>query len=368
MSRHCKSTAAAALAAALFAGTAHGAAPEMPQAAIRSDVLPGSGHSWGFGALDPTRPFLFIARRENGLTVFDTARRKLVKDIPGTDGANAVAFAPALDRAFVAYMDGALGILRLSDMVQLQRIPIDAGNLNNAVFDTASGKLILTGGRREQRSAIYQFDPVAGRITAKREFDARKFDAPLGLADGSVLVPLRDEGRVMRISAATLEPLPGWSGKQFSGCEHPSALAADESRNRVFIACRGKAPQLTVARLDDGAAIAALPATPAINALAWDAARRELLIPSGNAASLSILQLEDGKGDEKAGEHYRMLGYIGTRPWAHNMVYDASRGIAHLFTMEFTQPAPDAAGVKQDPQFHADSFTVISITLGQPSR
>ncbi|WP_343586318.1 hypothetical protein [Herbaspirillum sp.] len=363
MRRHHKHIAAVLL--ALSAGAACGdTPPAMPQAAIRSDVLPGSGHSWGFGALDPTRPYLFIARRENGLSVFDTVRRQLVKDVPGTAGANAVAFAPGLDRAFVAYMDGALGIVRLSDMVQLQRIAVDAGNLNNAVFDAASGKLILTGGRREQHSAIYQFDPTAGRIILKREFEARKFDAPLGLADGSILVPLRDEGRVMRISAATLEPLPGWSGKRFDGCEHPSALAADEHRKRLFIACRGKAPQLTVARLDDGAAIAALPTTPAVNALAWDTARQQLLIPSGNAASLSILQREDVKN----GEHYRMLGYIGTRPWAHNMTYDAARGIAHLFTMNFTQPAPEADGLKQDPQFHADSFTILSITLGpQPN-
>jgi len=35
-------------------------------------VLPGSGHSWGFAAKDPTRPWLFIARRDNGLTVFNT--------------------------------------------------------------------------------------------------------------------------------------------------------------------------------------------------------------------------------------------------------------------------------------------------------
>ncbi|WP_415764676.1 hypothetical protein [Pseudomonas sp. ZB1P45] len=36
-----------------------------------TQALPGEGYSWGFGALEPVRPYLFIARRENGLSVFN---------------------------------------------------------------------------------------------------------------------------------------------------------------------------------------------------------------------------------------------------------------------------------------------------------
>ncbi|MCA1323873.1 YncE family protein [Herbaspirillum sp. alder98] len=327
---------------------------------LRADVLPGSGHSWGTGALDAGGR-LFIARRENGLTLFDPARHRVLANVAGTEGANAVVVVTALDRIFVANMDGTLGIIRRSDLRPLRRVQIDAGNLNNLVFDRASGKLIITGGRRQQRSAIYQFDPVSERVTATREFEARKFDAPLALADGSIIVPLRDEGRVMRIAAATLAPLPGWEGRSFAGCQHPSAVAADEPGNRLFVACRGKAPQVSVARLDDGSMVTTLPATPAINALAWDPTRRLLLVPSGNAASLTLVQRQDTGGDEA----YRPLADIGTRPWAHNMVFDAARGRAYLFAVDVIQPAPDASGQKQDPRFLADSFTVLEVNLGQ---
>ncbi len=352
---------AAAMAAALVAGAVHSES-RMPNVAIRSDQLPGSGHSWGIGALDPTRPYLFLARRENGLSVFDVATHKLLKNVADTEGANAIAFAPQLDRAFIAYMDGSLGILKLSNIIQLKRIAVDDGNLNNLVFDAVSGKLVITGGRRVGRSAIWLFDPQTNSIVKKHEFDAHKFDGPLGLVDGTILIPLRDEGRVMRISAATLPPLPNWSGKQFPGCEQPSALAADEKLGRLFVACRGKTPQLIVARLNDGTPLMALPATPAINALAWDGARRLLLVPSGNAANLTLIGMD---GDDQT-ERYRTLGYVGTRPWAHNMVYDSVRGTAYLFTMDFTQPAPNSAGHKQDPIFLAGSFTVLSITLNLP--
>ncbi|EPN66323.1 hypothetical protein A245_06479, partial [Pseudomonas syringae pv. actinidiae ICMP 19096] len=38
-------------------------------------VLPGAGYSWGFAALQPEQPRLYIARRENGLSVFDVERQ-----------------------------------------------------------------------------------------------------------------------------------------------------------------------------------------------------------------------------------------------------------------------------------------------------
>jgi hypothetical protein len=334
----------------------------MPAVTVRSDVLPGRGHSWGTGSLDPTRPYLFLARRENGLTIFDTRRNAIVTTIADTAGANAVAFAPALDLAFVAYMDGTLGVLKLSTLTQLQRLQVDAGNLNNLAFDPISGKLLITGGRRAARSSLWLFDPAHGRIVAQREFDARKFDAPLALGDGTVLIPLRDEGRVMRLSVATLQLLPGWEGKSFPGCEHPSALAADEPRGRLFIACRGRAPQVTVARLDDGQLLASLPAAPAINVLAWDGVRRLLLLllPSGNAARLDLIGLED----ERPAPRYRPLGYVGTRPWAHNMAYDPVHGTAFLFSMDFIQGAAQRTDDNPAPIFMTDSFTILTVKLG----
>jgi len=64
-------------------------------------TLPGTGDSWGFAALDPTRPYLLLARRENGLSVFDVDQQRLVKTVDGSAGANGVVFVPTLDRAFV---------------------------------------------------------------------------------------------------------------------------------------------------------------------------------------------------------------------------------------------------------------------------
>ncbi|EJL84278.1 hypothetical protein PMI16_04019 [Herbaspirillum sp. CF444] len=321
-------------------------------------VLPGSGHSWGFAAKDPTRPFLFIARRENGLTVFNTDTQQTVRTLDDSAGANGVVFVPDADRAYVTNMDGSLTVVRLSDLKTLKRLPVTDANLNSAVYEPVSRRVIIASGRRANQSALYILDPKRDRIVGERNVDIKKIDPLLVLGDGNLLLPMRDEGRVIRLNGKTLETLASYS---FPGCVQPSALASDNANRRLFVACRGKAPILTVADLDSGAPIASLPITPAVNALAWDSAQRRLLIPSGNAGNLSVVQQDDA-------DHYRMLGYVGTRLWAHNMVYDQARSSAYLFTMDFTQPAADAAGHKQDPVFHADSFTVLTLTLNPPSR
>lgn len=341
------------------AHAAAAAAPAGPLAFTSNvAVLPGSGHSWGFAAKDPTRPYLFIARRENGLTVFSTVTHKAVRTLDDSVGANAVVFVPDADRAYLSNMDGSVTIVRLSDLRTLKRIAVTDANLNSAVYEPVSRHVIIASGRRADQSTLYILDPWQDRIVGERQLDIKKIDPLLVLNDGQLLLPMRDEGKLLRLNGKTLDTLATYS---FPGCVQPSALAADPAKRRLFIACRGKAPILVIADLDSGAAIASLPITPAVNALAWDSVQRRLLIPSGNAANLSIVQQDDA-------DHYRMLGYVGTRLWAHNMVYDQASSSAYLFSMDFTQPTADAAGHKQDPLFHADSFTVLTLTLNPPSR
>lgn len=316
-------------------------------------VLPGSGHSWGFAALDPARPYLWIARRDNGLSIFDVTRQQPLRTVAGSSGANGVAFAPAADRAYVANTDGSVGVVRLSDLQMLRRFAVSDANLNSAVLEPVSGKVWLTSGRRAARSTIYVLDPASDRVIAQRDIDSRKIDPPLALGDGTVLLPLRDEGKLMRLTADTLAPLSTWG---YADCRQPSALAADLRQRRLFIACRGERPMLVVVNLDDGAQVASLPLGHAVNALAYDSARRLILAPSGADANLALVRQDDA-------DHYTPLGYVATRNWAHNMAYDGRAGRAYLLTMDVTQPATPAGGVKRDPLFHADTFTVLSMRI-----
>ncbi|MCU1738121.1 MULTISPECIES: hypothetical protein [unclassified Pseudomonas] len=314
-------------------------------------TLAGSGDSWGFAALDPTRPYLFLARRENGLSVFDVAKQRLVKTLEHSVGANAVVFIPERNRVFVLNTDGSLGVVELSSLKLLKRIPVAQSNLNSAVYEPRTGQVIVVSGRRADRSTLFVFDPQQERVTAAHELDVKKIDPLLVKGDGSFFLPMRDEGKVARFSASTFEVLDSWS---FEGCPKPSALAEDKPGQRLFVACRGEQPRLIVADLESGAVKASLPITRDVNALAWDARQHRLIIPSGVDANLTLVEQTDV-------DHYRTLGSVSTLPMAYNMAFDPTSGKVYLPAMDFTQPATAKGEAKTDPLFHANSFSVTTL-------
>lgn len=356
LARRRAATLPALLAAALLAMTAAGAtraAPGDPIIAERSaTTLPGSGHSWGFATLAQDGAELLLARRENGLTVYDTARRQARAPIPGTEGANAVVAVPAADRLYVAGMDGSVLVLRASDSRVLRHVPVEIGNLNNLLHDPDSGQVLVTSGRRENISRIYRLDPACDCIRASLDLPAAKLDAPVLLGAGLVALPLRDEGRIAVIDLRRMTLIRSWQPAQ---CPRPSALAADPAGKRLFVACRGAEPRVLSLDADSGALLASAKSGRDINALAYDAARGWLLAPSGADARLWI-------HDARPAGQLRRLASVGTRPWAHNMAYDAAHGIAYLFSMDDTEVYPAHGGEAQR-HFVADSFTITALRL-----
>lgn len=344
--------AAAALIAQAPAGAETAAARDPIVAERSATALPGSGHSWGFAALARDGAELLLARRENGLTVYDTARRQALARIPGTEGANAVAAVPSADRLYVAGMDGSVIVVRASDRQVLKRVPLDIGNLNNVLYDPDSGQVLVTSGRRGAVSRVYRLDPACDCVRASLDLPAAKLDAPALLGPGVVALPLRDEGRIAVIDLRRMTLTRLWQPPQ---CPRPSALAADPAGKRLFVACRGADPRLLSLDADSGAVLASAAAGRDINALAYDARRGWLLAPSGADARLSI-------HDASRTGHLRRLASIGTRPWAHNMAYDADHGIAYLPSMDDTEVYPADGGESQR-HFTADSFTVTALRL-----
>ncbi len=307
--------------------------------------LPGSGDSWGFAALDPARPYLYLARRENGLSVFDIKRQRLVKTVPGSAGANGVVFVPGLDRLFVLNTDGSLAVVDRTSLKVLKRIAVARSNLNSAVYEPTTGQVIIVSGRRADRSSLFVFDPRQERVSAGHELDVKKIDPLLVKGDGSFFLPMRDEGKVARLSASSFDVLDSW---QFDGCAKPSALAQDSERRRLFIACRDRKS------VDSGVVKASLPITRDVNALAYDSVGRRLLVPSGVDANLTLVRQEDA-------DHYAVLGSVGTLPMAYNMAFDPQSRKVYLPAMDFTLPASAKGEPKADPIFHVGTFSVTTL-------
>ncbi|WP_454692174.1 YncE family protein [Achromobacter aloeverae] len=343
--------------AALFAACPAIASTDLLLQGRPAVTLNGTGDSWGFGAQDPQRPRLFIARRENGLTVFDTGRKAVIGQFDEANGANAVIIVPKHDRAYVPNTQGDLTVIGLSDLRIRARIPVAEANLNNGVYDPATDRVLITSGRRGSSSTLYTLDPASDKVIGQETVPAKKLDGPLSLPGGRVLLPWRDEGAVAVWDMRRSKTIALW---RYPECEKPSALAYDE-KGSVFIACRGGKPVLIVADAATGERKASLPTLKDINTLAYDQRRERLLAPSGVDAAIAVYGREGAAA-------WRLLGAVSSRRWAHNMVFSPARGEAYLFAADFTQ-LPDGAGkLAPAPHFHPDTFTILTFSAGVPGK
>ncbi|KAJ8135591.1 hypothetical protein OY671_011196, partial [Metschnikowia pulcherrima] len=165
----------------------------------------------------------------------------------------------------------------------------------------------------------YRLDPACDCVRASLDSPAAKLDAPASLGPGVVALPSRDEGRIAVIDSRRMTSTRSWQPPQ---CPRPSASAADPAGKRSFVACRGADPRSSSSDADSGAVSASAAAGRDINASAYDARRGWSSAPSGADARSSI-------HDASRTGHSRRSASIGTRPWAHNMAYDANHGIAY---------------------------------------
>src|SRR5262249_47996209 len=76
-----------ALAAVVLAGTAATAAAAPFYQLESATMLKGAAPDWDYVTLDATRPYLFIGRRGDGVTVFDVSTQKILKTLDNSQGA-----------------------------------------------------------------------------------------------------------------------------------------------------------------------------------------------------------------------------------------------------------------------------------------
>ncbi|WP_204351709.1 YncE family protein, partial [Klebsiella variicola] len=77
---------------------------------------------WDYIRLDPHGSRLFIARRKDGLTVYDVDRRKVIGTVANSAGANGPLLLPQYNRGYVAMTDGSLLSFDLKTLAVIERI------------------------------------------------------------------------------------------------------------------------------------------------------------------------------------------------------------------------------------------------------
>jgi DNA-binding beta-propeller fold protein YncE len=315
-------------------------------------VLPSTNTDWDYLAYDEARSYLFIARRGDGLTVFDTQARKSVADVPGSRGANGVLLVPEFDRIYIANTDGTLSTLTLSTLQTIERKRLDGDGLNGVFYEPTQRRVYAITGKRSKTSSYFALDAKTGALLGRTDFDSTKMDTPATDDAGTIYGSMRDRSLLLKLSAKDLKIEQTWPA---GPCSEPVAMEYDKASRRLFVGCRGQSPVFIAVDPDSGKVVASVPIGAGVDGLVVDHENRLIITSNGADANFTVIR-QNGPND------YQLVETISTRPMARVMAMDPKTRALFTVTADFTIPAAQPGKPAPAPRYHTDSFTVLTYT------
>jgi hypothetical protein len=332
------------------------AAAADPLYTLENATMLASGDTdWDYIKFDPESGRLFIARRKDGLSVFDARTHRLIGQVANSIGANGPLLLPQFDRGYVAMTDGTLLSFELKSLKVIERRRLaDDGGLNGVVYDATTKRIYAVVGARTAESAWFVLDAATGKLIERRVFPFRKMDDPAPDGKGHLFAPARYDNLLLRLDSATLREQARWK----VGCDQVVAVEYHAASDRILVGCRGDAPVFLAIDPATGAEVARLPIGKGIDGMAVDEARHRIVTSNGGDSSLTVIE-------QRGPDDYRLLGNVQTRPQARVMAIDPASGRLFTVTADATFPAVQAGAGTVPPTFHPDSFTVLTYKPAQ---
>jgi len=329
-----------------------GAAPALgePMYQLQSAVtFKSPAPSWDYLAFDAARSWLFIDRRADGVTVYDTAAGKEVGQIERSEGANATALVPEVDRGYTTNGDGSTTVFQLSTLKTLDRIKLGP-SADAAVYEPTTGQLAFMMGDAHRITFV---DARTGVVTGRLTTASGELEASAADGQGELFVAERDRAAVLRVDARGRRTLGEW---KIPNCRMPTGLAFDRAHRRLFVGCRGEKPVLAVLSSDTGKEVAMLPIGRGNDGVVYDPEGQRVFASNGVDANLTIFRQLDPN-------RYALAQAVITRPIARTMAFDPKTKAVFLVTAEGTV---DPSRPRYTPgdfypnRYFADTFTLLT--------
>jgi DNA-binding beta-propeller fold protein YncE len=291
------------------------AAAEPSLTLVKQIVLKGKKGKLDHLTVDTKGQRLFLANKVNNtVDIVDLKKGKLLRQLTGQAGAQGLAYAPDLDRLYVA---------------------LGTGGLCN-IFDAENYKLLKTVNLMDDADNV-RYNPrthlvyVAHAEKALGVIDAKTFDHKAdislpGQAEGFQLDTKRPRiylcspspNEVVVIDTNKNKVINRYPVKKAGG-SHP--LAMDEANHRLFVGCRKK-PMVVVLDSETGKEITSINIPGDIDDL-WFDAKRKALYASCGEGSLAIIE-QQGK------DKYAKLKQIQTAKDARTSFFDTKTSRLYL--------------------------------------
>jgi YVTN family beta-propeller protein len=248
-------------------------------------ALPGVEGRIDHFAFDPAGEKLFVCALENNtVEVIDLRAGKRVHSITGLGGPQGVAYAPELDRLFVA--NDEKGTVSSYDAKSFQ--PVGEVNLkddaDNVRYDDATKKIYVGFGS----GGIAVVNASDGKQIGSIKLSAHPEAFELDKRGKRIFVNVPNARHVAVIDRDKGEVIATW---KTDGALGNFPMALDETNHRLFVGCRIPA-KLVVVNTDSGAVVAKLDISGDADEVFYDSKRRHIYAVCG-AGKIDIIEQTD---------------------------------------------------------------------------
>ncbi len=268
--------------------------------------LPGVEGRFDHFAIDLAGRRLFLAALGNEtVEVFDLMTRRRVKSLGGLREPQGIAYAPELNRLFVASGgDGSCRIYHGATYAPVGKLDLreDADNVR---FDAAARRIYVG----YAAGALAVMDAASGRQEGDVKLAAHPESFQLEKNGKRIFVNVPDARSIAVIDRAKGTVIANWP---LDGFHANFPMALDEPHHRLFVGCR-KPAEVRVFDTDSGREVARIPAVGDTDDLWYDAARHSLYV-SGGEGFISVIRQIDA-------DHYTPVAKIRTAAGARTSFF-----------------------------------------------
>jgi YVTN family beta-propeller protein len=313
------------LASLALVGLASAAEPAVLQL-IQTIPLKGALGRLDHLALDAKGGRLFIANlSNNSLDVVDLKAGKLVKQIPGQNKIQGVAYVPDLDRVFVG--NGKDGVCNAFDGKSYDKVgSVKFDDADNVRYDPRTKRVYVTHAEK----ALSVIDPKTLKVTATIKLPGEPEAFQIDPTQPRLYVNIPKPAQVAVVDTEKNEVTAKFP---LTLAEANFPLALDAKGGHLFVGCRKK-PKVVVLDARTGKEGAGVEIPGDIDDLFYDA-KRERLYASCGEGFLAVLQ-------RKGADRFEVVERVPTGKLARTCLFDAESGRLYL-------PVPKQAG-KDDPE------------------
>lgn len=313
---------------------------------IKSPTAP----SWDYLAIDPIRPVLYIARRADGILMYDTGARQVTGALADSKDGNSVTIVPELDRMFVTTTGGTLVIYQHSTLKLLDKVSYGE-SADNTFYDPATKQLLITQGDNNQ---VVFADARTYAKTGTLKYDAENLEGAVADGQGFMYLAIRDRDKVLKIDMRTHTIAAEWPTTGFT---RPNSVAFDPAHHRLFVTTRGMNPALLVIDPATGRIVASPTIGLNNDSIVFDPETKKIYTANGWDATLVII-------DQVDADTYKLAEAATTRPWARTMALDARTKKVYLVTAEGTvdgaKPWKTSVSPFYPNKYFKDTFTLLT--------